>query len=106
MRNDLERPSDRAGNFQSDGHAAREMGRVPRGPPAYLSCASLARELDCSESTIHEYVRRGVLPKPSRLSNGTVRWRWADVDAALQALAGGAENAASDPFVKGLSNVT
>ena len=48
-------------------------GRVPDArPPSYMSCASLARELDCSESTVHELVRRGVLPKPLPLTNGTV----------------------------------
>lgn len=53
------------------------------GPPSYLSCASLARELDMSETTIHEMVRRGVLPRPVKLSSGCVRWCWADVQRAL-----------------------
>jgi predicted DNA-binding transcriptional regulator AlpA len=75
-------------------------------PPAYLSCASLARELDCSETTIHELVRRGVLPKPLRLSSGTVRWRWADVEAALlQLIEAMAAGSVSDPFLEGVENV-
>jgi excisionase family DNA binding protein len=75
-------------------------------PPAYLSCASLARELDCSKSTVHELVRRGVLPHPMRFSGGTVRWRWADVETALHSLNREMEPYACDPFVEGLKNVS
>ncbi|MGB5903483.1 MAG: AlpA family phage regulatory protein [Xanthobacteraceae bacterium] len=77
-------------------------------PPAFLSCASLARELDISESTVHELVRRGVLPKPIKLSSGCVRWRWAEVEAALISLGSGGSLAetANDPFLTGVRNVT
>jgi predicted DNA-binding transcriptional regulator AlpA len=78
---------------------------APR-PPSYVSCSTLARELDVSESTVYEMVRRGVLPQPVKLSNGCVRWCWADVQAALGSLAPGrAEEAAADPFMLGLKNV-
>ena len=53
---------------------------------AYLSKASLAKELQVSETTVDEMVRRGVLPKPVRLSAGCIRWRWATVDAALASM--------------------
>jgi len=75
-------------------------------PPSYLSCATLARELDVSETTVHEMVRRGVLPKPLKLSGGCVRWRWADVETALGSMAPGAPAAASDPFMKGAIDAT
>ena len=52
-------------------------------PPAYPSKASLARELDCAESTIDELVRKGILPKPLRLTGGCVRWCWTEVVTAL-----------------------
>jgi predicted DNA-binding transcriptional regulator AlpA len=55
-------------------------------PAAYLSCASLALELEISETTVYELVRRGVLPQPIRLSTGCVRWCWADVQQALGTL--------------------
>jgi predicted DNA-binding transcriptional regulator AlpA len=73
-------------------------------PPSYLSCASLAHELDVSETTVQDMVRRGVLPKPLKLSGGCVRWCWADVEAALASLKqqGGGE---SDPFLIGAKNV-
>lgn len=62
-------------------------------PPSFLSRASLARELDISESTVDEMVRRGVLPKPVRLSTGCVRWSWQSVSSALATLEGGADTA-------------
>jgi predicted DNA-binding transcriptional regulator AlpA len=75
-------------------------------PPSYLSCASLARELDVSESTVHEMVRRGVLPSPVKLSSGCVRWCWADVQLALDSLAPGkTAEAKDDPFIRGVRNV-
>lgn len=84
-----------------------EMSRINDRPPSYLSCASLARELDVSESTVTEMVKRGVLPKPIKLSSGTVRWRWAAVEIALASLADGADGQAStDPFMVGVKNVT
>ncbi len=57
-------------------------------PNPYLSKASLAKALEISESTVDEMVRRGVLPKPARLSPGCIRWRWETVDLALSSLAG------------------
>ena len=61
-------------------------------PTLYMSRKTLAVALDCAESTIDEMVRRGVIPQPVRLSTGCVRWRWADVDAALQLYGGPAAN--------------
>jgi predicted DNA-binding transcriptional regulator AlpA len=79
-----------------------ELGR----PPSYLSCATLARELDVSESTVHDMVRRGVLPQPVRLSSGCVRWRWADVEMALCSMTAKTHSGgAVDPFLEGLKNV-
>lgn len=76
-------------------------------PSSYLSCASLARELDVSETTVHEMVRRGVLPQPIKLSSGCVRWCWVDVQRALGSLPGaGEQGPTSDPFLKGVRDVT
>jgi predicted DNA-binding transcriptional regulator AlpA len=75
-------------------------------PPSYLSCASLARELDVSETTVQEMVRRGVLPAPIKLSSGCVRWCWADVQAALGSLSSGKTDASDDPFLVGARNAT
>jgi predicted DNA-binding transcriptional regulator AlpA len=75
-------------------------------PPSYLSKSTLARELDCAESTVDELVKRGVLPKPFRLSNGCVRWRWADVETAIASLKEGLSDCKPDPFLAGVRNVT
>lgn len=74
-------------------------------PPAYPSRATLAQELDCAESTVDEMVRRGVLPKPLRLSNGCVRWCWSDVEGALASLKAGPNPESTDPYVIGAHNV-
>ena len=67
-------------------------------PPAYPSKASLARELDCAESTVDELVRKGILSKPLRLTGGCVRWCWTEVVTALSSLKGTAEET-SDPYL-------
>lgn len=74
-------------------------------PPAFLSCESLARELEISETTVYEMVRRGVLPSPIKMSPGCVRWCWAEVEAALRSLGGNPAKAANDPFLAGVRNV-
>jgi predicted DNA-binding transcriptional regulator AlpA len=88
--------------------ATAQIDAIPlTRPPAFLSCASLARELEISESTVYEMVRRGVLPQPIKMSPGCVRWCWADVEAALRSLGiGSPAEAANDPFLTGVRNVT
>ena len=70
-------------------------------PPSYVSKATLAAELDMSESTVDAYVQRGFLPKPIR-RGGSVRWCWAEVDADLRQQGTAGDN---DPFMKGVGNV-
>jgi predicted DNA-binding transcriptional regulator AlpA len=70
-------------------------------PPAFPSKASLARELDCAESTVDEMVRRGILPKPRRLTPGCVRWCWAEIERALDSLKDGQ----SDPYAAGVAKL-
>ena len=83
------------------------MSRIPHDrPPAFLSRASLARELDVSESTIDEMVRRQVLPVPFELSRGCVRWSWQDVQAALAPRKRATESQPFDPFMEGARYAT
>lgn len=70
-------------------------------PPSYVSKATLAAELDISESTVDALVQRGTLPRPIRIG-GSVRWSWAQVDASLRASDAPPE---ADPFLKGIANV-
>lgn len=79
------------------------MSRLLDRPSSFLSRASLAVELDISESTVDEMVRRGVLPKPLKLSSGCVRWSWMAVESALASLAGTADDGA-DPLILGARN--
>lgn len=68
-------------------------------PPSYVSKATLAAELDMSESTVDAYVKRGLLPAPFKWG-GSLRWCWSDVTAALSVKSGG-----EDQFMTGLDNV-
>ncbi|GAN50913.1 helix-turn-helix transcriptional regulator [Methylobacterium radiotolerans] len=56
---------------------------------SYLTRRALAAELMMSESAVDDYVRRGLLPPPIRISPSCVRWRWrwrwATVDEILRA---------------------
>jgi predicted DNA-binding transcriptional regulator AlpA len=84
-----------AGRLAGERETSKETGR----PSAFLSKASLATELDMSQSTVDEMVRRGVLPKPVRLSPGCVRWSWTAVERALASLGTTIED--TDPFMAG-----
>ena len=57
-------------------------------PALYLSCASLARELDVSETTVARWSPWRAANAGQALS-GCVRWCWADVEAALASLMAG-----------------
>lgn len=79
---------------------ARAVRLTGDRPPAFPSKTTLAAELDISESTVDEWVRRGFLPKPIRLG-GSVRWCWAEVEASLHPKTTGD----TDQFMAGLNNV-
>lgn len=68
----------------------------------YISKSTLAQALEISESTVDEMVRRGVLPRPVRLSSGCVRWRWASVDMALASMESGGNAAPPDQGMMGV----
>lgn len=69
-------------------------------PPAYPSKATLAAELDISESTVDQWVKRDLLPKPIR-RGGAVRWCWAEVVAHMTP----PDSGGGDHFMTGLDNV-
>lgn len=79
---------------------ARSRALFGDRPPTFMSKATLAAELDLSESTVDSYVQRGLLPKPVRFG-GSVRWNWPEVSASICAKTDGGE----DPFIAGLDNV-
>jgi predicted DNA-binding transcriptional regulator AlpA len=97
----------KGGTFMGQTDASRTITpRIFLGdrPPSYVSKATLAAELDIGESTVDDYVRRGVLPKPIRIG-GNVRWCWAQIQASLASLTGSAQHSDNDPFMKGVANV-
>lgn len=84
---------------------AQAFPRIQLGdrPPSYLGKSRLATELDISETTVDDYVRRGLLPKPVRIG-GSVRWSWMQVQSLLDAHS--TSGVSDDPFMAGLNNVS
>ncbi|GGG77820.1 hypothetical protein GCM10011415_28400 [Salipiger pallidus] len=71
---------------------------VEARPLAYVSAKTMAGLLDASESTIWDWARKGLIPKPVKLPSGSTRWRWAEVDRFI---AGAAESPDdSDPILR------
>lgn len=71
---------------------------------AYMSKKTLADHIDRSESTIDDWVRRGIIPQPIRPGGGDPLWRWEDVDLALRSYAPG--QGGGDPYSLGVRNAT
>ena len=69
-------------------------------PPSFVSKATLAAELDMSETTVDSYVQRGLLPKPIK-RGGSVRWCWAEVEADLRRQS----DTDLDPFMEAVGRV-
>lgn len=81
-------------------------------PPEYLSAESLGHYLDISRSSVDDYVKRGILPKPLRIG-GSVRFRRSDVEVAiaesngeLAPTNGTALSIEEDAFSAGIKSVT
>jgi predicted DNA-binding transcriptional regulator AlpA len=74
-------------------------------PPDYVSAETLAYRLDCSKSTVHAYVRSGLLPKPLKIGE-LVRWRWTDVKRFIEELEQGTYLGAdvADPYLQGVED--
>jgi predicted DNA-binding transcriptional regulator AlpA len=74
-------------------------------PPDYVSAETLAYRLDCSRSTIENYVRAGLLPKP-RLIGNLPRWDFAEVVSFIKArndeTAEGRETSDEDEYLRGI----
>ena len=76
-----------------EGHAMKTASRVNiTSPPTtittprligYVGISTLGDLLDASEATIRDWVKREYLPRPKRMPNGTLRWKWADIEKSL-----------------------
>lgn len=81
--------------------------------PDYVSAETLAYRLDCSRSTVDDYVRRGLLPTP-RIIGNLQRWRWSEIEAWIanqgavhdQLLLRNADVDEDDPYSLGVKRVT
>lgn len=71
--------------------------------PSFMSLKTLAHELDVSERTVLDMVKRGIIPQPCELSSGCVRWRWDDVEEEIASRKRNA-TVAEDPFLAGIRN--
>lgn len=68
----------------------------------YCSINTVAARLDCSASTVRDYVRRGDLPAPRKIA-GLVRWKWSDIEHSLDREAEIDQGAASDPILAAIN---
>ncbi len=59
------------------------MGLNRTYAPDYVSAETLAYRLDCSRSTIDNYVKLGLLPKPENVGN-LLRWDFAQVKTFIK----------------------
>ena len=75
--------------------------------PDYVSADTLAYRLDCSRSTIDEYARSGLLPKPQVVGN-LQRWDFAEVCAYIRDynLANMDVINGEDEYMRGLGSVS
>jgi predicted DNA-binding transcriptional regulator AlpA len=81
--------------------------------PDYVSAETLAYRLDCSRSTVDDYVRRGLLPTP-RIIGNLQRWRWREIEAWIarqgvvldQLGSPNADTDEDDPYSLGVKRVT
>jgi hypothetical protein len=69
--------------------------------------SSHERDFDIQTTFIDGYVRRGILPRPIRIGD-LVRWRWVDVEKAIQSLEAGDNSHADhdDPYTAGIERGT
>lgn len=56
---------------------------APQQVVGYVKAATLAQLLDCAETTVHDYSKRGLLPKPRHIG-GMTRWNWAEVEQMIE----------------------
>jgi predicted DNA-binding transcriptional regulator AlpA len=68
-------------------------------PPAYCRIDTLARELDVSETTVRDYVNRGLLPRPRKIGRCAL-WKWAEVEAMLDRGQDAAAATPPDPLLQ------
>jgi hypothetical protein len=69
--------------------------------PAYVCRQTAARMLDMSDDTFDKYVREGILPQP-KCRGGLKRWKWSEIEAALDGGSIEVIKVEQDAFEKGI----
>jgi predicted DNA-binding transcriptional regulator AlpA len=71
--------------------------------PEYVTRQRAAAELRMSDDTFSKYVREGVLPSPKRRGK-LLRWKWSEIEAALDGGCAFMVKMSQDPFDIGIGN--
>jgi predicted DNA-binding transcriptional regulator AlpA len=69
--------------------------------PAYVCRQTAARMLDMSDDTFDKYVREGILPQP-KCRGKLKRWKWSEIEAALDGGSASVIEVERDEFEKGI----
>ena len=79
--------------------------------PPYVDREEIAYRLRVSVGTVENWDRAGLLPEPVTVFGGIKRWRWSDIEAAIEALNLVANDSDTDapsepdPFLEGVKHV-
>jgi hypothetical protein len=71
--------------------------------PAYVCRQTACRQLDMSDDTFDKYVREGILPQP-KIRGGLKRWKWSEIEAALDGGSIEVIEVEQDPFERGIQH--
>jgi predicted DNA-binding transcriptional regulator AlpA len=72
--------------------------------PQYVTRQIAAAELCMCDDTFDKYVRAGVLPSPKR-RGGLTRWKWSEIEAAIDGGPTFATTVTQDAFEEGIDRV-
>ena len=94
------------GRAQRPKKSRRKAGIQRPYLPPYVDREDIAYRLRVSIGTVDNWIKAGLLPEPIVIFGGIERWRWADIEDALEALNPLANDSSpgapseNDPFLK------
>lgn len=51
--------------------------------PRLLKCSEVCDRLSCASTTVHRWVREGLIPPPVKIGGHASRWRSTDIDECI-----------------------